>query len=259
MYFTYEDTTIYYETHGNSKKSIVILPGWGDTRQSFCYMIQFLKQFFTVYIIDYPGFGNSTFPNKNLTIYDYTELIYNWIQNLKLDNPILIGHSFGGRIITTLLGYYHHSFNNIILMNSAGIKPKQTLRKKVRTITYKLLKKIKSIIPKRYRKQYQNFLFSKFASNDYKNLNINMMQTFKNIVNEDLKPYLKYIKAKALLIWGDKDDSTPITDAKTMHNSIINSELIIIEGTNHFTYLERPDLINSIIFEQLKDEINKLN
>jgi pimeloyl-ACP methyl ester carboxylesterase len=256
MYFTSDDITIYYEKYGNSKKSIIILPGWGDNRKTFSYMINFLKEFFTVYIFDYPGFGNSPFPNKNLTIYDYSELINNWIKELEIDNPILIGHSFGGRIIITLLGYYQYDYKNIILIDSAGIKPKKTLRKLLRTYTYKFLKSIKKILPKKYRESYQNFLFSIFASSDYKNLNPNMMRTFKNIVNEDLKPYLKYIKAKTLLIWGNKDDDTPIKDANIMNKLITNSELVVIDNTNHFVYLQKPYLINQIIYEQLKDEIN---
>lgn len=257
MYFTYENITIYYEKYGNYKKSIVILPGWGDNRKTFSYMIDFLKNFFTIYILDYPGFGNSPFPDKDLTIYDYSELIYYWIQEVAGEDAILIGHSFGGRVITTLLGYYRYPFQNIILMNSAGIKPKVTLKKRIRTFLYKLLKRIKKIIPKKFRSSYQDYLFSKFASNDYKNLDSNMMRTFRNVVNEDLKPYLKYIKAKTLLIWGNQDDATPIQDANTMHKLIPDSELVVIEGVNHFAYLQRPQLMNQIIYEQLKDEIIK--
>lgn len=255
MYFTYEDITIYYEKHGNKKKNIIILPGWGETRSTFSYMIDFLKNYFTVYILDYPGFGNSPFPDKDLTIYDYSNLIYEWIQDSNISDPILIGHSFGGRIITTLIGYYHYSFSNIILMNSAGIKPKRTLTGICRTYTYKMLKKISTILPKKYRTRFQDYLFSKFASRDYKDLDPNMMKTFRNVVNEDLKPYLKYITSKTLLIWGSQDDSTPMKDGYTMNKYIKNSELIILEGANHFAYLQRPGLINQIIYEQLKDEI----
>jgi len=68
MYFTYEDLKIYYEKYGDNKRSIIILPGWGETRKTFNYMIQFLKNFFTVYIVDYPGFGNSQTPDRDLTI-----------------------------------------------------------------------------------------------------------------------------------------------------------------------------------------------
>lgn len=251
MYFTYEDITIYYEKYGNHKKSIIILPGWGDTRKTFTYMVNFLSIYFNVYILDYPSFGNSPSPNHDLTIYDYTLLIHEWIKSLGIKNPILIGHSFGGRIITTLTGYYHFNYNNIIYLNSAGIKPKI----KFKTRIYKFLKKLKIFLPKKYRQKYLNFLFNKFASTDYKELNNNMYQTFKNIVNTDLKHYLKDIKAKVLIIWGNKDTSTPLKDAIIMHQKIANSELIVIDHATHYSYLEYPILINRIIFFQLKDEI----
>ena len=251
MYFTYEDITIYYEKYGNHKKNIIILPGWGDTRKTFTFMIDFLKEYFNVYILDYPGYGNSPFPNHDLTIYDYSLLIHEWIKSLNINNPILIGHSFGGRIITTLTGYYNFNYKNIIYLNSAGIKPKIRFKTKL----YKFLKKLKFLLPKRYKQKYLNYLFNKFASIDYKDLNQNMYQTFKNIVNTDLKYYLKYIKAKVLIIWGNKDTSTPLKDARIMHQQIANSELIILDQATHFSYLEYPILINRIIFFQLKDEI----
>lgn len=250
MYFNFEDINLYYEKYGDSKETIIILPGWGDTRKTFNYMINFLKNYFTVYIIDYPGFGNTNFPDYDLTIYDYSNLIYEWIKSLNIKDPILIGHSFGGRIITTLLGYYNYNFKNVIYLNSAGIKPKT----KFKTKLYKFLKKLKFFIPKKYKQKYLNFLFKKFASQDYNQLPKNMLNTFKNIVNIDLKPYLKYIDSKVLIIWGNKDESTPLKDAFTMNKLINNSELIILNNANHFSYLNYPDLVNNIILEQLKDE-----
>jgi len=255
MYFNHEDITLYYEKYGNHKETIIILPGWGDTRKTFNYMINFLQNYFTVYIVDYPGFGNSPFPNKDLTIYDYSNLIYELIKELNLENPILIGHSFGGRIITTLLGYYNYHFSNIILINSAGIKPKRTISKRLKNLYYKLMQKIGNILPKKVKVKWKNYLFNKFASTDYKNLSDNMKTTFKNVINEDLKPYLDKIITRTLLIWGNKDTDTPIKDAYIMNKLIKDSELIILKDATHFSYLENPNLINKILFEQLKDEI----
>ena len=82
-----------------------------------------------------------------------------------------------------------------------------------------------------------------------------MMQTFKNVVSEDLKPYLKEIKAKTLLIWGNKDSATPLKDGNTMNKLISDSEIVVLDGCSHFAYLEKPFLVNQIIYEQLKDEI----
>ena len=250
MYFYYKDFKLYYEIHGNHKKSIFILPGWGDTRKTFTYMISFLKQYYTVYIIDWPGFGNSTFPPTNLTIYDYAELIYNFIKE-KIDNPILIGHSFGGRIILLLLGYYNKKYSKVVLIDSAGIKPKKTIIKRLKQFLYKLLKKIKYILPKKRRKIYLEKLIKLFGSTDYKNLPLNMRTTFSNIVKEDLTYLLKNINTEILLLWGKDDIDTPLKDGKKINKMIKESSLIILPGT-HFVYLQNIKLVNSILYEYFK-------
>ena len=63
----------YYEKYGNNEKILLILPGWGETRKTFNYYIKNLQDKFTIYIFDYPGFGNSKIPNKVLTIDDYAK------------------------------------------------------------------------------------------------------------------------------------------------------------------------------------------
>ena len=82
MYLNINNINLYYEKYGTKEQTIVILPGWGDTRKTFDYLINYLKDYFTIYILDYPGFGNSTLPNKSLTIYEYADLIYEFINSL---------------------------------------------------------------------------------------------------------------------------------------------------------------------------------
>ena len=72
----------------------------------------------TIYILDYPGFGNSTF-NKTLDIFDYTEIIKEFIIKLHLDNTILIGHSFGGRIAINYASLY--KVDKLVLFGSPFI------------------------------------------------------------------------------------------------------------------------------------------
>ena len=251
MYFLYKDFKLYYEKYGNSNKTILILPGWGDTRQTFNYLIDFLKNYYTIYIIDWPGFGNSNFPNTNLTIYDYADLINNFINDLNINNLTLIGHSFGGRVIITLTGYYKKTYDNIILIDAAGIKKRKNILKIIKQYTYKLLKKLKYILPKKHRKKYLEKLISIFGSTDYKNLSINMRQSFSNIVNEDLSFYLKDITNEVLLIWGNNDLDTPLKDAKKMNKTIKESSLIVLTGS-HYVYLDNIYLVNNIIYEFLK-------
>ena len=81
-----------------------------------------------------------------------------------------------------------------------------------------------------------------------------MYQTFKNVINEDLRYYLPYIDNETLLIWGDKDQDTPLKDAKYMKNHIKDSALIIYPNATHFSYLEYPLLTYNIIEKFLLNE-----
>lgn len=240
MYFKYKDIDLYYEKYGSGKAELVILPGWGDTRNSWSYIINLLSDYYTIYTLDYPGFGNTLFPHYDMTIYDYTCMIKEWLDFLKLENPTLLGHSFGGRILITLTGYYHDSYPKLILMNAAGIKPKKTLRTIFRKYSYKFLMKFSNILPNSIKKKFKNYLFEHFASSDYKNLLPGMRKTFQNIVSEDLSGYLEEITSQTLILWGEDDTATPIQDAYLMRKKIKNSKLYVFKNTSHFTYLEQP-------------------
>ena len=247
MTINYKDINLSYQKYGEGKDVIIILPGWGETRNTFLEMINILMIDYTVYIIDYPGFGNTLFPNYNLTIYDYSEIIIKFLNDLNITNPNIIAHSFGGRIAILLSSKYNIPIKNLILIDSAGIKPKMTLKKKFRLKLYKTLQSIGDILPKRFKHKFKTYLFNKFSSSDYQVLNINMRETFKNIVNTDLTKYLSGINTNTLILWGEKDIDTPLKDGKLMHKKITNSELIIFPNCTHYCYLENTYVIIKII------------
>ena len=252
MYYKKGKVSLYYEKHGTNNTKILILPGWGNTRETFNYLISCLEDYYTIYILDYPGFGNSSFPNHDLTIYDYTKLIISFIKDNNIDNPTIISHSFGGRILTLMSGFYKIKLDKLIMIDVSPIKPRKSLFSLIKQYTYKFLKKISSILPNKIKKKYLQKLINIFGSDDYKNLSINMQNTFKNIVNEDLYKYLKNISNETLIIWGEKDIDTPLIYGKKIKKQIKNSALIVIPNSYHFPYLDYPILIYKIIKEFLK-------
>lgn len=252
MYFNKEDISMYYEKHGNSPQTILILPGWGDNRKTFYHLINYFKEEYTIYIVDYPGFGNSVIPNKDLTIYDYTNYIRELMTNENIKDPIIIAHSFGGRIATLLTGYYKEKISKLILIDTASIKPRQTLKGFIKKTVYKILKNLKKLLPKNKREVFTKKLLKIFGSKDYQSLPNGMHQTFKNIVNENLKYYIKDIESETLIIWGEKDQATPLKDGIKFNSLIKDSALIIYPNRGHFSYLEEPYLTNKIIENFIK-------
>lgn len=253
MYYNKDTYSIYYEKYGMGEKTILILPGWGNTRETFYQMISYFKDRYTIYILDYPGFGKSIFPEFDLTIYDYTNIIRDFIKEEKIENPIIIAHSFGGRIATLISAYYKDKIEKLILIDSAGIKPRKNILKLLKQSIYKLLKKAKVFFPKRKQSLYLKRLLHLFGSTDYKALSKNMQKSFRNVVNEDLKYYIKYIECKTLIIWGKKDKDTKVRDAKYMRKHIKHSSLVIFPDSGHFSYLNQPNITYQLIENFIKN------
>ena len=255
MYFKHSLFNLYYEKYGNMDKVLIILPGWGDNRLTWNYFINNFKQYFTIYIFDYPGFGNSSFPKKDLTINDYAKVFHDFFQTKNIKNPIILGHSFGGRLIILLSTLYRQKFHKIILMDSAGIKH-FSLKKTLKKYLYKFLKKFKFLFHNQ--DKYLHKLLCIFGSSDYQKINPIMQKTFINIVNTNLIKYIKNISSETLIIWGYNDLETPFKDAIKMNKLIHNSYLIPIAQSGHFPYLDYPSLIYNILYEYLKDDITPL-
>lgn len=252
MYYKNNDMTLYYRKYGCAKDVIVILPGWGDTRHTFDFLVSYLAKDYTVYIFDYPGFGKSTFPGEDLTIYHYGIFFQDFLKAKNIKNPIIIGHSFGGRIAILLAGLYKVNCKKIILIDAAGIKPHKGILKLIRQTVYKVLKRLKCLLPNKIRDRYQKWLLKKFSSADYQALPPQMMKTFRNIIQEDLKGYLKSVEAEVLLIWGEYDCDTPLSDGCYMAKKIPDAALICVRKASHYSYLEQPLYVLRIIKQFIK-------
>ena len=247
MFDRYKNLSYYYEKYGSNKKSILILPGWGNTRETFYYLINQLQNKYTIYIIDYPGFGNTSQLQEEWTLEDYTEWIISFMKKNGIHNPHIIAHSFGGRITSLLISKYHIQVDKILLIDVAGIKRRKNIKQFLKEKLYKVLKKCTYLFPVLKQEELRQKLLLYFSSEDYKNIPKSMQKTFQNIIKKDLRKYYKLIPNETLLIWGEKDKDTPLKDGYYLNRIIKNSALIIYKGAEHFSYLNNLTLTINII------------
>lgn len=197
-----------------------------------------------------PGFGNSQEPKNSWNIDDFVDFIIRFINKLEIKQLDFIGHSNGGRIIIKLMNKKNLNFkvNKIILIGSAGIAHKKSLYVKIRIKVFKICKKIANIkFIKKILPNLESKIKKRFGSEDYNNSTPIMRQTMVKLLNEDLTNYLKNIKVPTLLLWGENDTATPLSDAKIMESKIPDCGLVSVPKCSHYVFLERPMYINKII------------
>jgi len=219
---------------------VIFLHGWGGNLESFGWVAKKVaEQGHKTLNISFAGHGASAPPTGVWGIDEHCGQLLDLMDNLGIATATLVGHSFGGRAAIWMAANRPERVDKIVLVNSAGIKPKLSLKKRFRIWRYKRLKARGKNV-------------SKFGSNDYKYLDPNLRAAFVKIVNEDLTPLLPQIAAPALLVWGTRDKDTPMYMAKKLLRGIKDSGLVKIEGAGHWSYTDDPNTFLSVLYNFLQ-------
>lgn len=229
------DVNINYIQYGEGK-DVLLLHGWGQNIEMMKPIGDNLANKCRITILDFPGFGGSDEPSSAWTIDDYSNMLEKFVKELNIKKPIIMGHSFGGRVAIRYSA--HNTIEKVVLFGSPCIR-----REKELPLSVKILKGIKKLPGMNALGEYmKNFI----GSRDYKAASPVMRQTLVNVVNEDLSMYAKDIEEPTLLIWGENDDEAPVEDAKVLESLMVDAALIILPGT-HYAYLENLPRVISIL------------
>lgn len=247
---------INYEQKGEGDL-IVLLHGWGSNIKLFANLIELLSKKYTVAAMDMPGFGESEEPPSAWCVDDYADFVIDFLKDYDIKKVMLLGHSFGGRVIIKLNSRKDLPFEitKVILVDSAGILPPKNNKKSFRTYYYKAGKAILStgIAKKLAPDALENFR-KKMGSADYAAASPLMRQVLVKTVNEDLEPLLPNIKCPTLLVWGVNDTATPLSDGEKMEKLIPDSGLVKLENAGHYSFLEQQYTFNRVMCSFMKIE-----
>lgn len=230
-----QDVNINYIQYGEGK-DILLLHGWGQNIEMMKALGDAFSDRFRITILDFPGFGKSEEPKEPWNIEKYSLMLEKFVQELKIKKPIIIGHSFGGRVAIKYSS--RNPIEKLVLFGSPCIRLSENL-----SLSVKVLKKLKTLPGLNdlgeYMKKY-------IGSRDYKAASPIMRQTLVEVVNEDLSKYAREIEEPTLLIWGEHDTEAPVNEAKELEKIMIDAALIVLPGT-HYAYLENLPRVISIL------------
>lgn len=223
-----------YDGIFSDAKPWIFLHGWGQNMDSFRDIFAHLEAENIPYVtLDLPGFGRTAYPKETWGVAEYADFMKAFLKKMGITESLVIGHSFGGRIVIRLASTDPGIFSRIVLIGSAGILPKLSRHRNI------LSGMLRPILAKPYMRNVRSFLRRQFGSQDYLNAGP-LLEIFRKVIDEDLQPLLSQISAKTLLIWGEQDTETPLLDAKIMEQEIPDAELITFPEGTHFVFQEFP-------------------
>ena len=237
MIKTINNVAVNYLDYGEGENTIVLLHGWGQNIEMMKPIGDRFKKTNRIIVVDLPGFGMSEEPTYVWSLSDYVECIKELLDNLDVKNPILIGHSFGGKI--SLLYASKYEVNKLVLFGSPF---KQEIKKlSTKTKILKFLKKVPII------NKLEGFAKKHIGSTDYRKASETMRKILVEHVNLDIEEDVKKIKKPTLLLWGTMDTEVPVERAYELEKIMKDAGVVTYEGCSHYAYLERLEQTISVL------------
>ena len=218
---------------------MVLLHGYLSCKEYWTAQIAYFSKFYKVTAIDFIGFGQSAKLHSAFSVGDYAVWLKRVLLALNIQKPHILAHSFGCRVAVKLASETDGVFDKIVLTGPAGIILRRGLGYKIKVKLYRILKKI---APK--------FAEKRFGSKEYRSLSPIMKESYKKIVNEDLRGCASKVHSPTLIVEGDSDEVTTSAEAEIYLRHFPNARLEKMEG-GHFAFAENPVAFNWIVEEFL--------
>ncbi len=229
-------------------RDLVLLHGYLSSKEAFSAHIDYFSKTFRVTAIDFCGFGQSAPLENAFSVSDYAAWTSEAFSFLGVaETPYCIAHSFGCRVAVKMQRLAaerggEDAFGKTIFTGPAGLLPKRTLRYKIRVKAYRAAKKL-----------FPAFAEKKFGSEEYRSLSPVMKESYKKIVNEDLRGDIAKFGAPALVIEGDRDTVTTVAEAEEYAKLLPRGRLQYIGG-GHFAFAENAAEFTLAAEEFFSDE-----
>lgn len=238
-----DDLHLHYQDEGKGP-TLLLLHGWGNSLHTFDLLCAQLRSDFRIVRLDLPGFGKSQPPLEDWFVRDYATLVAAFVRKLDLDLVAIIGHSFGGRIAIKGLATSALHAERLILIASAGIVPRPTLRTHVASLASRVshLSILQPIRP---------MMRQLIASPDYQAAGT-LRGTLKQVLDEDLQADAARLDLPTLLVWGEDDPETPRAYGQIFHERIVSSQIEVIPDAGHFVHETHVDRVTHLMQEFLQ-------
>ncbi len=217
----------------------MFLHGYLSSKEAFTAQIEYFSKFFRVTAFDFLGFGGSAPLQVPYSVGEYAAWTAEVFELLQIRKPHIVAHSFGCRVAVKLTAADNERVDKLLLTGPAGVIFKRGVGYRAKVKAYRLVKKIAP-----------RFAEKRFGSAEYRSLSPLMKESYKKIVNEDLREDAKKIGNPVRIVEGERDTTTPLAEANAYLECFQNGSLRLMTG-GHFAFAENPLQFNLITEEFL--------
>lgn len=250
--FKSNDAEIHYQTFGDaSKPAIIFSNSLGTNFTMWNSQIDFFEKTHYVICYDTRGHGASSTPQGPYTLDQLGQDVVNILDHLKIPKAVFCGISMGGLTGQWLAIHHPDRFTHVVISNTAAkIGQEQAWNDRAKLVREQGLAPISSTAASRWftDRFIQNYpqTIAKLSSD----LGAGSPEGYANcceaLAKADVRDQLKEIRIPVLIIAGQHDPVTTVSDGQDMQAKISGSQLVEIDAS-HISNIEDSKAFNTAI------------
>ena len=251
---------IAYRRAGSGEPLVLLHGAFSDSRE-WRGQLDGLSSTFDVIAVDCPGCGQSDDPPDGFTLQDFSDCLAGFLAVLGVQHPHVCGLSFGSMYALALYRHHPEIARSLILASAyagwAGSLPPEELARRKQWVSEVLDRPVDEWGP--------GFLATVYADSAPPEALAEGMDILRDVrpdgfrpataafLDADLRDVLPLITVPTLLLYGGRDERSPIDVAKDMHAQISGSRLVVLPDVGHGINSEAPESFNAAALDFLTE------
>lgn len=239
----------YYE--GGEGKTIILIHGFMVSAVNWVNIAPKLRKKYHVIIPNLPGHGTSPWPVPN-NLEQFGNITIDFLLEMSKDKPVtLIGNSMGGGIAFKFALAYPERVENLIIINSAGLRWKMNKTILLPKNRKEALYKLHNIVNPKMR------IPSFFLDAMVKQATLELRILLDSAVETDdffMDDEFPSLKVKAHVLWGEQDGLFPMDYAKYLLTLLPEYEFKLFPNDAHVPHNTNPKAVLAYIYGVLESK-----
>ncbi|GAC1536785.1 MAG: alpha/beta hydrolase [Acidimicrobiales bacterium] len=226
---------------GSAPASVVALHGWGRSSADFANVLRGVDGVAP----DLPGFGATAPPETAWGSAEYATAVLPLCE--EGPPPVLLGHSFGGRVAVMLAAAHPEHVGGLVLTGTPLWRP-EGAAPPTAGLGFRVVKRLHSLGllgDDRMEKRRQ-----RSGSQDYNNATGVMRAVLVRAIAETndgtYRRALAAVTCPIALVWGERDTAAPLAVAREAREAC-GASLTVIPGVGHMTPIDAPAALQAAI------------
>jgi pimeloyl-ACP methyl ester carboxylesterase len=245
------ETLAYVEDGQAGAPLVILVHGYTDNGRDWAPLVPYLRQTFHLVIVDLRGHGQSSKPECCYTRQDFAYDIKLLMDQLGAKDADLVGHSLGSIVVQTLAEYWPERTRRVVLISSTGGRPPGEAAGGFDFVTPILALKDPIDPDSPFMRAWwssptpvdEAFLTRQREDSARIPAAVWRAVIFQGLTGMELQSTLPLLRARAMLIWGDKDPIIGEADRASLTKALPAATVKLYPGLGHNPFWEEPEMV----------------